>query len=328
MTNFEFHTPWAFVLLLFLPVLYLVHRRDNSPGLKIPGVSGHTSFREPFGIKFLRWTKYLIFILLTFAMARPQSFRIVDNPDENKGIDILFSVDVSLSMLAQDLEPDRLSALKSIARDFVKQRPYDRLGLVAYSGEAFLKVPLTMDHDVLDVEIQGLSTNELVPGTAIGEGLGLAVKHLQKSKSKSKVIILMTDGVNTIENAMPPQVGAELARSAGIKVYTIGIGTNGFARFPIGFDFFGDLQFIEQEVKIDEATLSEIAQLTGGKYFRATSAKSLQEVYQTINTLEKSAINQPRNYSYTEYYRYPLFGALALLLLDLLLRWIGYKNPL
>lgn len=237
----------------------------------------------------------------------------------------MLSVDVSLSMLAKDLEPDRLTALKDIAKKFVAQRPGDRIGLVTYSGEAFTKVPVTSDHAVVIDELDQLNPLELQPGTAIGEGLSVAVTHLRNSKAKSKIIILMTDGVNTIENAMPTQVGAELARSSGIKVYSIGIGTNGYALMPTQTDIFGDLVFTEAEVKIDEPVLREIAQTTGGKYFRATSNESLQEIYDEINQLEKSDLKTTKLYNYKEYFRTFLWIALFVLLFDAMLRWVFYK---
>ena len=237
----------------------------------------------------------------------------------------MLSVDVSLSMLSKDLDPDRLTALKEIAKKFVNSRPADRIGLVTYAGEAFTKVPVTSDHAVIIDELENLNTRELIQGTAIGEGLSVAVTHLITSKAKSKIIILMTDGVNTIENAMPTQVGAELARSNGIKVYSIGIGTNGYALMPTRQDLFGDLVFTEEEVKIDEPVLKEISQTTGGKYFRATSKQSLEEVYNEINQLEKSELKTSKLYNYQEYFRNFLWMALAILLFDALLRWVFYK---
>lgn len=267
----------------------------------------------------------MVLAFLILAMARPRTFTVSQNEDPEKGIDILLAVDVSLSMLSRDLEPDRLSALQRIAVDFVKQRTGDRIGLVTYSGEALTKVPVTTDHQVLIEEIQSINPLELSPGTAIGEGLGVAVSHLRTSTSKSKVIVLMTDGVNTIENAMPAQTAAELAASMGIKVYTIGIGTNGLALMPTNVDLFGDLVFTETEVQIDEPALLDIARTTGGKYFRATSNSTLQQVYQEINQLEKSQINSSKMYNYKEFYIFLLWAALALLVLDAFFRWWIYK---
>lgn len=325
--NFEFYSPWFLLLfLVFIPLIVLDLRRKKRAGIKVPSIN---NMQESKGIQgvlfFLKISKYLLLTGLIIAIARPRTFTISQDQDDSKGIDIMLSVDVSLSMLARDLDPDRLTALKAIAKKFVDQRPGDRIGLVTYSGEAFTKVPVTSDHSVVLEELENLNSLELQPGTAIGEGLSVAVSHLQHSKAKSKIIILMTDGVNTIENALPPQVGAQLAKSLGIKVYSIGIGTNGYALMPTQTDIFGDLVFTETEVKIDEPVLREIAATTGGKYFRATSNQSLEEVYDEINQLEKSELQVTRLYNYEEYFRIFLWFSLGVLLLDALLRWVMYK---
>jgi len=325
--NFEFYSPWFLLLFaVFIPLFLRDWRKKAPTGITVPSTE---NMQENKGILFvlflLKISKYIILSALIIALARPRSFTISQNQDESQGIDIMLSVDVSLSMLAKDLEPDRLTALQKIAKKFVTQRPGDRIGLVVYSGEAFTKVPVTSDHAVVIDELDQLNPLELQPGTAIGEGLSVAVSHLKDSKAKSKIIILMTDGVNTIENAMPTQVGSELARSNDIKVYSIGIGTNGYALMPTRTDIFGDLVFTEEEVKIDEAVLREIAQTTGGKYFRATSNQSLEEVYNEINQLEKSDLKMTKLYNYLEYFRVFLWIALATLVLDALMRWVFYK---
>ncbi|MBE2273553.1 MAG: VWA domain-containing protein [Flavobacteriales bacterium] len=325
--NFEFYSPWFLLLFLaFIPLFILDLKKKRRTGIKVPTTK---NMQENKGILFvlslLKISKYIILSALIIAMARPRTFTISQDNDDNKGIDIMLSVDVSLSMLAKDLEPDRLTALKGIAKKFVNQRPGDRIGLVTYSGEAFTKVPVTSDHAVVLDELENLNPLELQPGTAIGEGLSVAVSHLRNSKAKSKIIILMTDGVNTIENAMPPQVGAQLAKSNNIKVYSIGIGTNGYALMPTQTDIFGDLVFNEVEVKIDEPVLREIAQTTGGKYFRATSNQSLEDVYNEINQLEKSELKSTKLYNYEEYFRFFLWIALGVLILDAALRWVFYK---
>lgn len=325
--NFEFYSPWFLLLFLaFIPLFILDLKKKRRTGIKVPTTK---NMQENKGILFvlslLKISKYIILSALIIAMARPRTFTISQDNDDSKGIDIMLSVDVSLSMLAKDLEPDRLTALKGIAKKFVNQRPGDRIGLVTYSGEAFTKVPVTSDHAVVLDELENLNPLELQPGTAIGEGLSVAVSHLRNSKAKSKIIILMTDGVNTIENAMPPQVGAQLAKSNNIKVYSIGIGTNGYALMPTQTDIFGDLVFNEVEVKIDEPVLREIAQTTGGKYFRATSNQSLEDVYNEINQLEKSELKSTKLYNYEEYFRFFLWIALGVLILDALLRWVFYK---
>ena len=325
--NLEFYSPWFLLLFAaFIPLIILDLRKKKRTGIRVPTIR---NMQENRGILFvlflLKISKYIILSALIIAMARPRTFTISQDNDDSKGIDIMLSVDVSLSMLAKDLEPDRLTALKEIAKRFIDKRPGDRIGLVTYSGEAFTKVPVTSDHAVLLDELENLNPLELQPGTAIGEGLSVAVSHLRHSKSKSKIIILMTDGVNTIENAMPAQVGAQLAKSNDIKVYSIGIGTNGYALMPTATDIFGDLVFNEAEVKIDEPVLREIAQTTGGKYFRATSNQSLEQVYEEINQLEKSELKSTKLYNYQEYFRIFLWIALGVLLLDALLRWVFYK---
>ncbi|AZI34207.1 vWA domain-containing protein [Kaistella carnis] len=325
--NFEFYSPWFLLLFaVFIPLMILDSRKKKRSGITVPSTQNMTENNSILFVLFiLKISKYILLSTLIIAMARPRSFTISQDQDDSKGIDIMLSVDVSLSMLAKDLEPDRLTALKDIAKKFVAQRPGDRIGLVTYSGEAFTKVPVTSDHAVVIDELDQLNPLELQPGTAIGEGLSVAVTHLRNSKAKSKIIILMTDGVNTIENAMPTQVGAELARSSGIKVYSIGIGTNGYALMPTQTDIFGDLVFTEAEVKIDEPVLREIAQTTGGKYFRATSNESLQEIYDEINQLEKSDLKTTKLYNYKEYFRTFLWIALFVVLFDAMLRWVFYK---
>ncbi len=327
MFDFEFYSPWFLLLfLLFIPLLVKDISKQKRKGIKVPTVKNMSSNNGILPVLFLlKISKYVILSALIIAMARPRTFTISQDRDDTKGIDIMLSVDVSLSMLAKDLTPDRLSALKDIAVKFVEKRPNDRIGLVAYSGEAFTKVPVTSDHQVVIDELKNLNPMELQPGTAIGEGLSVAVNHLKNSKAKSKIIILMTDGVNTIENAMPPQIAAELAKNNNIKVYSIGIGTNGYALMPTQTDIFGDLVFTETEVKIDEPVLKDVAQMTRGKYFRATSNSSLAEVYDEINQLEKSDIKVSKLYNYEEYFKIFLWIALGMLVFDALLRWVFYK---
>lgn len=325
--NFEFHSPWFLLgFLFFIPLIIKDLRAKKNAGIRVPSVQ-HMPEQKGFNavLSFLKISKYLILSALIFAIARPRTFSVSQDRDDTKGIDIILSVDVSLSMLAKDLDPDRLTALKTIAKDFVKKRTSDRVGLVAYSGEAYMKVPATTDYQVVVDEIEALSPIELQAGTAIGEGLTVAVNHLKDSKSKSRIVILMTDGVNTVENAMPPQIAAEIAKNNNIKVYTIGIGTNGYALFPTDQDIFGDIIFTEQPVEIDEPTLRDIADMTGGKYFRATSNISLQDVYDEINTLEKSDVKSAKIFNYDEHFRLFLWIALGLLLLDALLRWLIFK---
>lgn len=327
MFNFEFYSPWFLLLfLLFIPLFIKDAGKRKRKGIKVPAIKDMEGSDGIRGVLFLlKISKYIILSALIIAMARPRTFTVSQDRDDTKGVDIMLSIDVSLSMLAKDLNPDRITALKDIAVKFVQKRPNDRIGVVAYAAEAFTKVPVTSDHQVVIDEIKNLNSAGLEPGTAIGEGLSVAVNHLIKSKAKSKVIILMTDGVSNIQNAIPPQIAAELAKNNNIKVYSIGIGTNGYALMPTSQDIFGDLIFTETEVAIDENTLREIAQTTGGKYFRATSNSSLEEIYDEINQLEKTDVKVSKLYNYDEYFKIFLWIALGMLVMDALLRWVFYK---
>ena len=216
--DFEFYSPWLLLLfLLFIPLIFRDLSTKKQIGLKVPSIQnmkGNQSIKPV--LFFLKISKYLILSCLIIAIARPRTFTISQDRDESKGIDIMLSVDVSYSMLAKDLQPDRLSALKKIAIDFADKRPNDRIGLVEYAADAFTKVPLTTDHNVVKQEINDLNGIDLTQGTAIGTGLSVAVNHLIKRKAKSKIIILMTDGVSNVQNAMPPQVAAEIAKNNNI----------------------------------------------------------------------------------------------------------------
>lgn len=320
--NFEFHSPYFLGLfLLFIPLLIRDFSRKRNSGIRVPSTK-NMSVAGNFGWvqKFLKFTKYIILTSLVIALARPRTFTVTDDRDDAKGVDIILAADISPSMLAKDFEPDRISALKKIAKDFIKKRETDRIGLVEFWGDGIAKVPLTTDYQVLYDEIDAISPNfEDYPGTAMGTGLTIAVNHLKDSKAKSKIVILMSDGENNVMNAIDPAIAADLAKSYGIKVYTIGIGTNGFAQFP-QYGIFG-IEFVEMPVQIDEATLSDIAAKTGGKYYRATSNESLQNVYNEINSLEKSTVKTNKIYNYEEYFRVFLWVAIIFLLIDAILRW-------
>lgn len=328
MTNFEFHSPWFLLFfLVFIPLIIRDIIQKKSKAITIPSIQNMKRSNTSTIIrKVLVLSKYLFLSALIIAMARPRTFDVYIQQDDTQGVDIILSVDVSLSMLARDLEPDRLTALKNIAMRFVDKRTDDRIGLVTYSGEAFTKVPLTIDHQVIIDELENLNPMELEPGTAIGEGLSVAVNHLKNSRAKSKIIILMTDGVNTIENAMNPDVAAMLAKDFGIKVYSIGIGTNGYALMPTQTDIFGNLIFTENEVKIDEETLKNISVKTGGKYFRATSNASLEEIYNEIDRLEKTKSKKHKSYIYQEFFRVLLIIGLCILIFDIFFRWFLIKT--
>lgn len=320
--NFEFYSPYfLFLFLLLIPLLMMDLSKEKKSGIKVPGtknmvVAGRFSLIQ----KFLKVTKYIVLASLIIALARPRTYTVTNDRDDAKGVDIILAADISPSMLAKDFDPDRITALKKIAKDFIKKRTSDRVGLVEFWGEAIAKVPLTTDYQVLYDELDAITPNfDEYPGTAMGTGLTVAVNHLKNSKAKSKIVILMSDGENNVMNAIDPAIAADMARSYGIKVYTIGIGTNGIAPFPVP-GIFG-IEFSEQEVHIDEATLSDIAAKTGGRYYRATSNESLQSVYDEINLLEKSNIKTNKTYNYEEYFRVFLWLALVVLLTDAVLRW-------
>lgn len=325
MPNFEFHNPWFLILFLgFIPLLIKDWKQKKQKGIPLPSIENLPKAKFHFWIRLLLTTsKYFILSALVIALARPRSYTTKNKFE--KGIDIVLSVDISLSMLTKDFNPDRLSAMKELSQDFINQRENDRIGLVIYAGEAFMKVPLTSDHQAIINEIQEMQPGDVHHGTAIGEGLAVATKHLANSRTKSKIIILMTDGVNTTQNAISPEEAIELAQNNNIKVYTIGIGTNGYAESPI-VTSFGDVIFLQQEVEIDEHTLRNIARKTGGKYFRATSNDSLEKIYQEINQLEKSNVKSKKIYEYREYFKIFLWLALGLLLLDAILRWWIFKK--
>jgi len=259
----------------------------------------------------------LAIALLIVALARPQSTNSWENK-ETLGIDIMLSLDISGSMLARDFKPDRLGAAKAVATEFISGRPNDRMGLVVFSGESFTQCPLTSDHTVLINLFNEVQSGMIEDGTAIGVGLANAVKRLKDSQAISKVIILLTDGVNN-SGAIDPLTAADLAKTFGIRVYTIGVGTMGEAPYP-AIDFWGRQVFKNIPVEIDEDVLRQIANVTGGKYFRATDNNKLREVYTQIDKLEKSKINV-KEYSKKEDQFMPLIWiALILLLLEILVR--------
>lgn len=324
MTNFEFHSPWFLALfLVFIPLLFKDFRAKKTKAILVPSIQNMKADSLYTKVRFLlKISKYFILSALIIAMARPRTYTTKNLHEE--GIDIVLSVDISLSMLARDFKPDRLTALKELSQNFINERENDRLGLVIYAGEAFMKVPLTNDHQVIAEEIREMQPGDVNHGTAIGEGLAVATKHLINSQAKSKVIILMTDGVNTTRNAITPEKAIELAKNNNIKVYTIGIGTNGYAESP-AVTPFGDVIFVPQEVEIDEPTLQNIAMETKGKYFRATSNQSLEEIYDEINQLEKSKVKTHKTYEYHEYFSIFLWWALGILLVDFIFRYVIFK---
>ncbi len=285
--------PGFLYLLILLPVLgvwYWYKLFNNEPGLQLSSTSGFSSTPRS-------WRQYLIHLLFVFrllaigllilALARPQSSTRSRNVNI-EGIDIVMAMDVSSSMLAQDLRPDRLEAAKDVASDFIEGRPDDRIGLVIFSGESFTQSPLTSDHSMIRNLFKDIESGMIEDGTAIGDGLATSINRLKESEAISKVIILITDGVNN-SGSIDPLSAAEIARMYGLRIYTIGVGTMGVAPYPVQTPF--GIQYQNMEVKIDEEILQEVADLTGGKYFRATSNNKLKEIYEEIDQLEKSKID-------------------------------------
>lgn len=330
-SNFEFLNPeflWLLILIPLLAVWYFFVRKKDAAVLTIPSIKG-------FKIKssFLSKLKPILYVLrllaiaaIIVALARPRNVSVSKRTKTNKGIDIVMAIDVSASMLARDLKPNRLEALKKVAVDFIDRRPNDRIGIVVYAGESFTQTPITSDKTIVKRTISELRWGQLEGGTAIGMGLGSGVNRLKESKAKSKVIILLTDGVNNSGN-IDPRTATELAKELGIKVYTIGIGTNGMADFPWSKDpRTGLLNFRKQQVEIDEELLKEIATETQGKYFRATDNTSLKEIYDEIDALEKTKIEEFKYYNYQEMYRDLVYLALGLLILEFLLRNTLFKS--
>lgn len=325
MTNVTFLNPeffWLFALFPILVAWYVFTYKKQSAVLKMSSLNGFQATKSYLGkvkpVLFLLRLGALSLIIL--GLARPQTVDVTSRTKSTQGIDIVIAVDVSGSMLARDLRPNRLEALKRVASDFVKERPTDRIGLVVYAAESYTKTPVTSDKGIILNAIRDIKyDNVLQDGTAIGMGLATAVNRLKESKAKSKVIILMTDGENN-SGFLEPRTAAEIAKEYGIKVYTIGIGTNGMAEMPYAYAPNGGFLYRMMEVKIDEKLMRDIANTTGGKYFRATTNTKLNEIYDEINKLEKTDVEELKYFNYDEKYRSLILLAGALLLFEFLLR--------
>lgn len=323
--HIQFLNKEFFWLLLLLPIAivwYVIKHHKQTAELRmssIQGFKGTSLFWSRF--KHLLFALRLIALgLLITALARPRTVDVSTRTKTTSGIDIVMAIDVSASMLAKDLRPNRLDALKEVAADFIDGRPNDRIGLVEYAGEAYTKTPITSDKSIVQRSLRDIKYNTIIEsGTAIGMGLATSVNRLKDSRAKSKVIILLTDGVNN-SGFIDPKIASELAVEYGIKVYAIGLGTNGMALSPIGINPNGSFRYGRQQVEIDEALLKEIAEETGGKYFRATDNDKLAQIYDEINKLEKTEIEEKKYYNYDEKYRLLVLLAGLLLLIELLLK--------
>ena len=320
------HYLWLLTLLAPMIAYYVWRTMQGGAAIQISTVEGVA--RAPKSVRYyLRHLPFALraaaFGLLVVALARPQ--QIEQNVrTSSEGIDIMLAIDVSASMLARDFEPDRITAAKEVAGSFISDRYGDRIGLVAFAGEAFTQSPLTTDQSTLQTLLARIRSGLIEDGTAIGNGLATAINRLRESDAKSKVIILLTDGVNN-QGQIAPMTAAEIAKAQGIRVYTIGVGTEGMAPYP-AIDMFGNLTFVNQKVEIDEKVLKAISDMTGGRYFRATDKEKLKAVYDEINQLEKSKIEVMEHISYHELFLTWALAALGLLFAEFLLSNLVLKR--
>ena len=316
--------------LMVVPVLMALHYiwielSGRRPHLRVstsvPWMQGGRSF-----MSLLRHVPFLLrvfaLVMIIIAIARPRSSQEMERVD-TEGIDIILAMDVSTSMLARDFTPDRINASKDIAIEFIAQRPSDRMGIVVFAGESFTQCPLTTDRATLINMMKEVQTDLIEDGTAIGNGLATAVARMKDSDAKSRVVILLTDGVNN-RGEISPQMAAEIAKTYGVRVYTIGVGANGMAPYPVMTPWGVEVQNVK--VEIDEALLSEIADATGGRYFRATDNTKLAEIYSEINKMEKARTTVDSFSVYKELFGMYALLALLALLLELLFNWFVIRR--
>lgn len=326
--NMSFAQPWFFGLFLLIPFMiwwYYSSKKKDNPSIRLTTISGIREVKPTWRVRLrpsLFWLRLLSLSFLIIALARPQSSSVNESID-SEGIDIVMSIDVSGSMLAEDLKPNRIESAKKVASDFVDNRPTDRVGLVIFAGESFTQVPITIDHNVLKEQISKIKSGVLVDGTAIGMGLATGVDRLRASKAKSRVLILLTDGVNNT-GLIDPSTALEIAKRYNVRVYTIGIGSEGQAPYPVQTPFGTQKQMMP--VQIDEALLQKIAKETGGKYYRATSNKSLRSVYDEIDQLEKTKIEVNSYKQYAELFFPFALIAILCLLAEIVLRYTVFKS--
>ena len=331
MNNVTFLNPEFFWLFLLIPLAIawqIWKRREQSATLKMSSLKGFQAATSFWGkIKPLLFVLRLLALsAMIVALARPRTVDISSKTKTTKGIDIVLAIDVSSSMLAKDLKPNRMEALKEVASDFIESRPNDRIGLVLYAGESYTKTPVTSDKGVVIEALNSIRfDNVLQDGTAIGTGLATAINRLKDSKAKSKIIILLTDGVNN-SGTIEPETASDIAKEYGLKVYTIGLGTNGMAPYPYALGANGEFLFKMMQVEIDQDLMKSIAAKTGGKYFRANSNQKLESIYNEINKLETTEIEELKFYDYDEKFRPLLLFAGILLLIEIILRHTVYRS--
>ena len=325
-TNIEFSQPYFFALFLLIPILlYWYVKTNNSRSASIQvsttAAKGLGTWKASFRHMPFICRMFALAFLIT-ALANPQTKNEEKNT-EGEGIDIVLCIDVSGSMTAQDLTPNRLEAAKNVAIDFVNRRPTDRIGIVIFSGESFTQCPLTTDKNVLISAIQNIRSGLLEDGTAIGSGLSTSVDRLRSSKTTSKIVVLLTDGENN-GGLIDPKTAKEIAKAFGIKVYTIGVGTDGLAPQPVQTPLGVQMQSVK--VSIDEKLLKQIAGETGGKYFRAKDNMGLAGIYETIDELEKSKVEITTTTKFTNKFLPFAIGAAFFLLLEILLRYLVFRK--
>lgn len=318
------HPNWLWLFLLYLPLIawYVYNHRKAYPTLRVSTTQPFDAL--PRGAR--AWLTHLPFVLrmaalgcLIIILCRPQTHDSWSTSDV-EGTDIIVAMDVSTSMLAKDFSPNRMESAKKVATQFVAARQHDNIGLVLFAGESFTQVPMTMDNATLVNAIGQIKMGLLEDGTAIGDGIATSINRIKDGKAKSKSIILLTDGSNNT-GVVAPLTAAQIARQYGIKIYTIGVGSNGTAPYPVAIDYAGNIQYQTMPVVIDEATLQKIAAATGGKYFRATSGSVLRQVFKEIDSLEKTHLDVQR-FTHTEDHYMP--WALALLFLLVLATILDY----
>jgi len=321
--------PIWLLLLLALPLLVRQHYWRKQQG----GLVLHLSQRPVLPARagwrvwlrsWLPGLRWLVLALLAMAMARPQR-QWQEQKIQAEAVDIMLALDISPSMLSRDFEPDRLQVAKRVAAEFVEKRPHDRLGLVAFSAEAFTQCPLTTDRRVVQQFLTDLAVGRLEDGTAIGMGLATAINRLKDSPSKSKVVILLTDGENN-HGYISPLTAAEMAQTLGIRVYTVGIGTNGIVMSPVRRYPDGTYDFAPRHMEFDTDLLVDMATMTGGQFYRAWSEEELKGIYEEIDQLEKTKIDVTTIRRTTEYFHWLVGVAVFFLLLELLLRWLVLRS--
>jgi len=321
-SNISFAQPMLLWLLILIPILIFSYVfRDNFSEIKISSIDNFSNTRRSYKeyLKhFMFAMKMMAVGLLIVVLARPQSNTSWKNIS-TEGIDIILAIDISASMLAKDFKPNRIESSKEVAKEFVEARPYDRIGIVIFSGESFTLCPLTTDHAIIKNLMGDIKPGMVADGTAIGMGLATSVSRIKDSKAKSKVIILLTDGVNNM-GAIAPQTAAELAKAFGIRVYTVGVGTKGKALAPVAMYPNGQYIFDYVPVDIDEKMMSGIAEMSGGKYFRATNNNKLSSIYKEIDKMEKTIIEERKHTRRTEEFFPFALTAGILLLLDFILK--------